>query len=89
MIRVLGYFINFLFMTLLVVILGYALLLFIIGILMFVTWSLPVALPFTWGVFRLILALGMFLGICFMFSNEGRSSVDEFVESFNKGYNSK
>lgn len=88
MIRALGYFIHFLFMTLLGVILGYALLLFIIGILMFVTWSVPAVLPFTWGVFRLIIALGMFFGVLFIFSNDARSSVDAFVKSFDKGYKS-
>ena len=89
MIKALGYVLAFSYATLLGVILGYAMLLFIIGILMFVTWSLPAALPFTWGVFRLIVAFGMILGVCFMFSNEGRSAVDEFAKSFDKGYNSK
>lgn len=87
MIRVLGYLIAFSYGTLFGVVLGYALLLVIIGIIMFVTLSLPVALPFTWVVFRLIVAFGVFLGVCYMFSNDGRYFVDKFVESFNKRYN--
>lgn len=53
---------------------------FVIGALMFVTWSLPVALPFTWTVFRIVLLISVFIATLFCFSDQGLELVDDFEE---------
>lgn len=52
----------------------------IIGMLMFITLSLPVASPFSWVIFRILLLISMVFATVFCFSKEAKEFVDDFEE---------
>lgn len=54
----------------------------IMGILMFVTWSLPVASPFTWVVFRILLSLSILLSAVFMFTPNAKEWVNKCCKEY-------
>jgi hypothetical protein len=56
-------------------------------LLSFVTWSWPIASPFTWFVFRLIAAISMIFAIAWSFSKENKEWVDEVMKDLTKGKN--
>ena len=87
MIKARSYFLVFSLSTVIFVAVFFVILLFFIGSLMFITWSLPAALPFTWPIFRLLVSMGTLAAFCFTVSKEGRSLANDFAKSFNnKGY---
>lgn len=53
---------------------------FIIGAIAFITWTLPVAIPFTWGIFRLLLTFAVIFTVLFLFAREGK----EFIAGIEK-----
>lgn len=48
---------------------------FVIAALTFVTWTLPVGVPFTWGIFRLLLTFAVSITILFLFTKEGKKFI--------------
>ena len=57
----------------------------IILILMFVTWSLPVASPFTWVVFRILFSMAVIVSTIFMFSPNAKQWVDQCCKDYEDG----
>lgn len=49
-------------------------------LLMFITWSLPVASPFTWWVFRIILTLSFVISSFYIFSPQAKDWVNGCLE---------
>jgi hypothetical protein len=54
-------------------------------LLSFVTWSWPVASPFTWFVFRLIATISMLFAIMWSFSKENKEWVDGVMKDLTEG----
>lgn len=78
--RTFGYLLAFSFATSLCFAAVALFLALIIGMFMFVTLSLPVASPFTWVVFRILLLISMVFATVFCFSKEAKEFVDDFEE---------
>lgn len=62
----------------------YALLVVIIGALMFITMSLPLASPFTWVVFRIILVMSVFCATFFIITPNAKEWVEKCVKELKK-----
>ena len=69
---VLGYILAFFTMTAFATVLCYGVLLFVIGAIMFITWSLPYGVSWLFAL-RLCVSLGVFAGLLFIFSKEGKA----------------
>jgi hypothetical protein len=86
--NILAYTLAYLFaagiMTLLVGVIVFCLFWAAIGLIAFVTWSLPVVVTPFWLVVRLSLALGVVASFFFLFSKEGKDFADGFVEDLYK-----
>lgn len=54
----------------------------LIGLIAFVTWTLPAVFPSVWFVVRISLAIGIVTSIFFVLSKEGKEVVDDFVKDF-------
>lgn len=77
---IIGYILSFIIMTAMVAVGVFLLVLATMGSIMFVTWSLPVA-PINWWIaVRISIVIGMFVGMCFVFSKEGREMSEEFAK---------
>lgn len=71
-------------MTLIVGVIVFCLFWAVIGLIAFVTWSLPVVVTPFWLVVRLSLALGVVASFFFVFSKEGKGFADDFVKDLYK-----
>ena len=78
--RILGYMVAFCFATVILFLGVSALLGAFIGALVVITWSLPVASPFTWGVFRLILLASMIMSLAYCSSKDCEQFVDRLED---------
>jgi cell division protein FtsW (lipid II flippase) len=57
----------------------------VIAVLSFITWSLPLASPFTWTVFRIIFIVSLFLTTINMTTNDGAKEwIDDRVADAKK-----
>ena len=59
-------------------------LLAVVGVLCFITWSLPVATINYWLLFRLLLSLAVVWSTIFMFSPEGKAAHNDTKKRLNK-----
>jgi hypothetical protein len=75
-----GYLAAFLIMSVLGTVLLFALFYLIIAAIVFITWQMPVLLPSFWIVLRICVVLGSFLGIAFVFSEEGKELAREICK---------
>lgn len=75
-----GYLAAFLLMGALGTVLAFALFCLVIAALVFITWQMPILLPSFWIVFRICVVLGSFLGLAFVFSNDGQEFAREIKE---------
>lgn len=63
----------------------WVLLVMVIAVLSFITWSLPLASPFTWTVFRIIFIVSLFFITLNMTTNNGAKEwIDERVADAKK-----
>jgi len=76
------YFAGYMLALCLFVAILYILLISIIMILMFITWSLPVASPFTLEVYRIIFSMSVVLSTMFIFSREAKEWVDRCCDKY-------
>lgn len=60
-------------------------LLLMMGFISFAVWSLPVASPLTWGVFRILCIMSFVLSLIWSFSPENKEYVEETLEQLKKG----
>ena len=79
---VLGYIASFLFMTVVVTTVFYGLFAFIVGIVAFVSWSLPGAHIVWLTALRVCISVGMIGGLWFICSKEGQDCAKEFVNEY-------
>jgi len=76
--RIFFYFVGYMLALCCFIAILYILLGVVITALMFITWSLPVASPFTWVIFRAIFSMAVVLltSLVFVFSKEAKDWVD-------------
>ena len=53
----------------------------VMGFISFVTWSLPLASPFTWTTFRILCAVSFAVAMCWSFSKENKQFVEETLKN--------
>lgn len=62
----------------------YGLLIVIIGALMFITMSLPLASPFTWVIFRVILVMSVFWATILICATNFKEWVEKCIKELKK-----
>lgn len=63
----------------------FVLLAVVIAFLSFITWSLPLASPFTWSIFRILFAIAFLIALCWSFSKENKQFVEDTLKNeFNR-----
>lgn len=77
---VLGYVLAFLSMTGLAAVVFFGIFLFILGAIIFITWSIPFTLIKWWVVLRLCTIIGIVFGLWFICTKEGAESAKEFAD---------
>jgi hypothetical protein len=75
-----GCLVGMLLVTLVVASVVFFLFWMVIGIVSFVTWSLPLVIPSVWFAIRLSISIGWVVSIFFVFSKEGLEAVKDFAE---------
>jgi hypothetical protein len=75
-----AYLVGMLLITSIVAVAVFSLFWVVIGIVSFVVWSLPVAIPSVWLAIRLSISIGWVVSIFFLLSKEGKEAVKELAE---------
>ena len=80
---VLGYIASFLLMTVVVTVIVCGIFVLLVGMVAFVTWSLPSAQLALWlSALRVCVAIGVFMGVWFICSKEVKESAKKFVNDY-------
>jgi hypothetical protein len=75
-----AYIVGMLLVTPIVAAAAFSLFWVVIGIVSFVTWSLPLVIPSVWFSIRLSISIGWVVSIFFLLSKEGNEAVKDFAE---------
>jgi hypothetical protein len=79
--KLLIYVVSFLAAWIFMFIMAVIILGFVILILSFINWSLPLVIPFTWAIFRLLVAIALIFALFWSFSKENKDFVNETLKT--------